>query len=81
MARPPSTHRKQRLTIELAIPVRERLDDLKERTGAESVTEVIRRALAVYDTILTISSNREDRLLLRNQRGEERILLIPRDIV
>lgn len=38
--------------MEVSPKVRERLEPLVERTDAESMSEVIRRALAVYDLLL-----------------------------
>jgi hypothetical protein len=69
MARPASVHEKKRLTLELPAPVRERLDQLRERTGAESVTEVIRRALALYDAVVSLGER------------DVRLLLIPRGMI
>jgi len=43
-----------RMTLELSPKVRERLQDLSAETD-QSLSEVIRRALAVYDFILTES--------------------------
>jgi hypothetical protein len=45
---------KSRLTLELTEAVRQRLEDLRLRTQADSLTEVIRRALAVYDHLWTV---------------------------
>jgi len=82
MARPASLQKKSRLTLELAAPVRERLDELRVRTGAESVTEVIRRAVAFYDAVLTVgASSREVRLVLKDEQGREETLLIPHAII
>lgn len=49
MPRPKRTKPTTRLTLDLSDEVRARLDRLKNQTGADSLTEVIRRALAVYD--------------------------------
>ncbi len=39
----------QRLNLEVSTTVRQRLEDLRDETEAESMTQVIGRALAVYD--------------------------------
>ena len=65
---------------ELASPVRERLDALRERTGAESIT-VIRRALAFYDTVLALGGGRDVRLVVKDESGNEESLLIPRNVI
>lgn len=50
MARPRDIEKpKSRLTLEMSQSTRDNLDDLRERTGAASVAEVIREALLVYD--------------------------------
>ena len=41
-----------RLTLDVPDPVRERLERLKTKSEASSVTEVVRRALAVYELLL-----------------------------
>jgi hypothetical protein len=61
--------------------VRERLEELRDRTGAESITEVVRRAVALYDTLLSESDVKGTRLVLRDAKGNERDLLMARDIV
>jgi Arc/MetJ-type ribon-helix-helix transcriptional regulator len=47
--RPPAKVAKSRITLELPVTLRERIDDLRARTGAESATEVIRRAVDAFD--------------------------------
>lgn len=53
MARP-ATEKKIRLNLDLTERVRERLERLREATEAESMTEVIRRALSIYDALIEI---------------------------
>jgi hypothetical protein len=76
MPRPSSKAEKIRLNLEVSAPVRERLESLRARTGAESVTEVIRRALALYDTIVTASADRDSTLILKDADGSERQLIV-----
>jgi hypothetical protein len=73
MPRPASSDDKVRLHLELPRRLRERLDALRALTEADSVTEVIRRAIAVYDVLVT----RRERVLLRSSDGTERELLVP----
>ena len=61
--------------------MRDLLDDLRERTGAESVTEVIRRALAFYDTVLAIGGGRDVRLVVKDRDGKEESILVPRGVI
>jgi hypothetical protein len=46
--RPPKSAPTSRLTLDLAEPVRKQLEALKDKTQADSLVEVFRRALAVY---------------------------------
>ena len=52
MSRPKSRHPKTRITLEVATEVRDLIESLKDRIGADSATEVIRRAVALYDDLL-----------------------------
>jgi hypothetical protein len=45
-------HEKIRLNLELSREVHEQLQTLQHETGAASLTEVIRRALALYDVVV-----------------------------
>lgn len=42
---------KARLNLEMSEAVRTRLENLRERTDADSLAEVVRRALAVYELL------------------------------
>ncbi len=81
MSRPATVHEKRRLTLEFTAAVRERMDELREKTGAESVTEVIRRALAFYDVVLSFGDSREIRLVAKDKHGNEETVLIPRGAI
>ena len=72
MARLASSGDKIRLSLELPARLRERLDELRALTEADSVTEVVRRALAVYGVLVT----RRERVFLRSADGTEREVLI-----
>lgn len=66
-----------RLNLEIAPAVRERLERLRESTGAESLTEVIRRSLSVYETLIEISDSSQE-IVVKDKDGEMRpMLLIP----
>ena len=51
MPRLPSNRPKTRLNLEVSKSVRERMERLRDETEADSLTEVIRRALAVYELL------------------------------
>lgn len=69
--RPEST----RLNLEVAPQVRERLERLRDDTGAESLTEVIRRSLAVYEVLAAAMLDKKE-IIIRDSRGNERSLLL-----
>jgi hypothetical protein len=73
MPRPASGDDKVRLHLELPTRLRERLDELRALTEADSVTEVVRRAIAIYDVLVT----RKERVFLRSADGTEREVLVP----
>jgi hypothetical protein len=52
------------------VEVRERLEQLRLRTKAESLTEVIRRSLAVYETLWVCKEEGQSVWIV--ERGEER---------
>jgi hypothetical protein len=70
-----SEARKARLTIEVPAKTRDQLTDIVQRSGASSLTEVIRRALALYDLILEHNSD-DGKLVLRHKDGREEVLRI-----
>lgn len=79
MTRPASRVEKVRLSLEVSIAVRDCMEDLQDRTGAESLTEVVRRALAVYSTVLDASE--AGRLVWKNRDGSEHRVILPKEIV
>lgn len=77
MPRPARNEAKVRLNLELPERVRERLERVRVMSEADSLTEVIRRALSVYDALLTSALEEGSKVVLRNADGTERELLIP----
>ena len=57
MPRRANPNEKVRMTLELTKPIREQLERMQRESQADSLAEVIRRALAVYDLMLEV--NRE----------------------
>ena len=72
MPRPPSTERRVRLNLEVTERVRERLHKIKALIEADSITEVIRRALFVYEFVLKTRG----RLVIRSKDGTERDVIL-----
>ncbi|MGF6264389.1 Arc/MetJ-type ribon-helix-helix transcriptional regulator [Paraburkholderia youngii] len=51
--RPARKQPKVRLNLDMSVEVKEQIEGLRDRTHADSMSEVIRRALALYDFMLT----------------------------
>lgn len=57
--------------------MRERMERIRGATEAESLTEVIRRALATYEALIEFSGY-DRQVILRNNNGDEvTLLLVP----
>jgi hypothetical protein len=66
----------QKTRLNLEVPQsRTELDQLVVRSGASSLTEVIRRALALYDLVLE-HSEEDGKMVLRHKDGREEVLRI-----
>jgi hypothetical protein len=66
-----------RFNLELTPRAKEHLEDLKKRTDAASLTEVIRRALAVYDALQEhVSCDWEIVLRHKGKKTEKPVLLV-----
>ena len=63
-----------RINLAVNDRVKDRLLDLKDRTEAESLTEVIRRALAVYDHLQMLQDQDGAEVILKFPDGEEKSL-------
>lgn len=77
MPRPAINEARSRLHLELPERVRNRLEEIRVLSEADSLTEVVRRALAVYDVLLVAVRDRKERVVLRSEDGKERELVIP----
>lgn len=64
-----------RMTLNVPNSVRERLDRLKDKAEATSITEVIRRALATYELLL--DEHRVGGEIVFERDGERRKLALP----
>jgi hypothetical protein len=64
-----------RLTLEMASSVRKRLEHLRDRTEADSLVEVIRRALAIYD-VLWDAKIKGDKVIIETAKGPRELLLV-----
>lgn len=64
-----------RLSLDVTPRVREQLDLLETRTEAGSITEVIRRALALYDLVIEHQAG-GGKLIFRHADGEDESLKV-----
>jgi len=62
-----------RMNLEMSLKVRKRLEELSEETDC-SLTETIRRALSVYDLLLTQQKSGAE-VLVRDEDGERQVLI------
>lgn len=76
MPRPASNEARVRLNLEVPERVRTRLERVREMSEADSLTEVIRRALMVYDALLTTVHEEGGKVLIRMPDGDEREVLL-----
>lgn len=56
-------------------PVREKLENLRTQTQADSLTEVIRRALAIYD-YLQAEKVKGNQIVVRSPQGEKEVVIL-----
>ncbi len=76
MPRPASKDAKSRLNLEIPERVRERLERDQNLSGATSITEVIIRALSVYNALLTTVHETGAKVIVRKPDGTEQELLL-----
>ena len=55
--------------------MRDRIERLRASTEAESLTEVIRRALAIYERLIELSESEHD-IVIRGKDGDEQTLML-----
>ncbi len=65
-----------RLSLELTDQARERLERLVELADADSMTEVVRKALAVYEVVLEHGKRDAGDTILRSKNGTEQRLVV-----
>ena len=68
------TQTKERLNITLSKSARQRMEKLRDRMDAESLAEVIRRALAISDCLLS-ELDSGGKLFVRNDDSEKELVL------
>jgi hypothetical protein len=65
----------RRLNLEMSEESRKKLESLRKETSADSLAEVIRRALAVYD-FLWREKTSGGKLLVKGPKGERELVLL-----
>lgn len=75
MPRPNKPGGRDRLNLAITPAVTKRLDRLQKETEAASKTEVIQRALAVYEKLVELHQNGRA-VFLRDEYGKEHQLLL-----
>ena len=73
MPRPIRQQTKIRLNLEIPERSKKQLDVLVERTDANSMSEVFRRAIALYD-LLTMEKELGSTTVIRSQDGSEKFV-------
>lgn len=76
MSREARKESRVRLTLDLRSDIREKLDNLQNKIGADSMTETIRRAIIIYN-LLCDEKNKGNTIIFRTPDGEEERLIIP----
>jgi hypothetical protein len=67
---------KYRFNLELTKGAKDQLEDLQKRTEAASLTEVIRKALAVYDALQAHATDDWELVLRHKSKNIEKPVLI-----
>jgi hypothetical protein len=65
----------RRLNLELPEAQNQRLETLREKTEAASLTQVIQRALAVYDLVMS-EKFKGSTVIIRDAEGKDRELIL-----
>lgn len=71
----PSLKDRARLNLKMSEAVRLQMESLQQRTGADSLTEVIRRSLAYHDLIQSAKESGAS-VLIRYPDGTEKEIVI-----
>lgn len=75
MPRPARKQPKVRLNLDMPEEIKEQLEELRDLTHADSMSEVVRRALAVYDFLL-LEKSAGGVTFIRDKDGKERELFL-----
>ena len=70
-----TTLKRKRLSLDLTPQVKLRIENLRDITEAETITEVIRRALASYELLCEAQASGKS-IFIRDVDGEESALIL-----
>lgn len=70
----PEPKKKVRLNLEIPERTKARLEAVRELSESETITEVIRRAITVYETLL-LQQSQGNKILIRNNTGDRELFL------
>lgn len=74
--RPARKQPKVRLNLDMSVEVKEQIEALRDRMHADSMSEVIRRALAIYDFLVAQQADGSITLVRSKDGSEKQIPLI-----
>lgn len=77
MPKPKAPETKTPLNLLLTVRVRERLERLRTTIEADSLAEVVRRSLTLYDALVAATHEDGCKVVLRYQDGREETVLLP----
>ena len=63
------------MNLDLGRDVKKRMETLRDQTSAESLTEVVRKSLAVYDFLLT-RKKKGAKLIIEDDEGKTELVLL-----
>ncbi len=70
MARPTKKREQARLTLAVTPEIKKLMEDLRDETGADSLSEVVRRSLAVYEFFWKETEDSK-KVVLRDEDGND----------
>lgn len=68
--------KKTRLNLQIPKVVKDQLSELEEKSGATSLTEVIRRSLSFYDVLIDHVNEGGEVIFVRKDGTEEKLRIL-----
>ena len=76
MTRPVREVAKIRINLDMPLAVKDRITDIRDQTNADSMGEVIRRAVTVYDLILSEQALGNTVVIRSPSNGDKQIIVV-----